>query len=174
MSKGLTRPGPRMGAVNLVACSDGAREGARAPEGPPAGGRYDGPEDAEPEAVCEKLTGDEFILDVQPHHVNPEGPWVENNPGLAVFLGLLRPDCGEAERLNCLSLYYYTKDIFLESDTTMAVLSDLPTTLDSMDSLTFEEMRRTTEIIDRLSSGGDGRLLLPSIGVPNGGAPPPP
>jgi len=51
----------------------------------------------------------------------------------------------------------------------MAVLSDLPSTLDSMDSLTFEEMRRTREIIDRLSSGGDGRLLLHSIVVPNVG-----
>ena len=41
------------------------------------------------------------------------------------FLGG-EPACAEAERLDCLSRYYYTHDIFLESDTTIAVLSDTP------------------------------------------------
>ncbi len=152
-----------LGAVNLVGCrGDGEKETR-------PGGTYAVPTDAEPEAVCELLEGNEFIFDIQTHHVTPDGPWRETNPGMASFLETVHPDCGEADRVECVSRYHYLKDIFLDSDTTMGVLSDTPTSSDNADPLTFEESRRTLEIIDSLSSGGASRLLLHSIVVPNVG-----
>ncbi len=150
-----------LGAVNLVSCDsdDGERPG----------GTFAVPTDpADDEAVCAMLDGQEFIFDVQTHHITPEGPWRETNPGFEAFLQIV-PDCGANDRVECASRYYYLKDIFLDSDTTMAVLSDTPAPADETDPLTFDEMQRTRDIIEMLSAGGATRLLLHSIVVPNVG-----
>ena len=146
-----------LGAVNLVACGDG---------GEPGGGRFDVPDDADEDAVCELLEGQEFIFDVQTHHVN-----VTTAPGRGVAQAFqaLNPGCGTDDKLECFSRYGYLKDIFLESETTVAVLSDTPSPTDASDPLTFDEMRRSRDIIDLLSSGGASRLFLHSIVVPNAG-----
>ena len=147
-----------LGAVNLVACGD---------DGEPPGGTFDVPDDGDDEAVCELLEGDEFIFDIQTHHVNLSRP---PGRGLAQAFRRLNPDCGPDGDLECFSRYGYLKDIFLESDTTVAVLSDTPSPADTADPLTFDEMRRSRDIVDMLSSGGASRLLLHSIVVPNVGA----
>ena len=151
-----------LGAVNLVACQSN--------DGEPPGGTFEVPDDGDPEAVCELLEGDEFIFDIQTHHVTPDGPWRETNSGVDSLLNVVHPGCGEDDKIECASRYFYLKDIFLESETTVAVLSDTPAPSDDTDPLTFDEMRRTREIIDTLSSGGAGRLLLHSIVVPNVGS----
>ncbi len=151
-----------LGAVNLVACGSD--------DGEPPCGTFETPEDGDPDAVCDLLEGDEFIFDIQTHHVTPDGPWRETNPGVQFLLQTTHPGCGEEDIVECASRSFYLKDIFLESDTTVAVLSDTPAPTDNTDPLTFEEMRRTREIIDMLSSGGAGRLLLHSIVVPNVGS----
>ncbi len=149
-----------LGAVNAVACSS---------EGKP-GGRYQVPEDGDEAAVCEMLAGEEFIFDVQTHHVTPAGPWRQTaEGGIRGLLELVHPGCGEDDIVECASRYQFIKDIFLDSETTVAVLSDTPAPSDNADPLTFEEMRRTRDIIDMLSSGGAGRLFLHSIVVPNVG-----
>lgn len=150
-----------LGAVNLLACrSDDGKETAR------PGGTFEVPTDASPEA-CAELLGDEFIFDIQTHHVNIDRP---AGRGLATVLQAIHPNCGTEDRTECFSRFFYLHDIFLESETTVAVLSDTPAPTDNEDPLTFEEMRRTREIIDELSSGGAGRLLLHSIVVPNVGS----
>lgn len=147
-----------LGAINAVACSE---------EGKP-GGTYEVP-DATDEAACKLLEGEEFIFDIQTHHITPAGPWRQTNPGMGAFLQAIHPGCGEDDKVECASRYYYLKDIFLDSDTTVAVLSDTPAPTDNSDPLTFDESRRTLEIIDMLSSGGASRLLLHSIVMPNVG-----
>ena len=147
-----------LGAVNLVACGDGKK---------PHGGSFAVPTDgADHAAVCAMLDGHEFIFDVQTHHVN-----IQKAAGrlLAGVFSDSNPGCGTADKVECFSRYGYIKDIFLESDTTVAVLSDTPAPSDDADPLTFEEMRRSREIIDMLSSAGASRLLLHSIVVPNVG-----
>ena len=151
-----------LGAVNLVACSSD--------DGTEPGGRFETPEDGDPDAVCELLEGDEFIFDIQTHHVTPDAPWRESNPGMEAFLQNIHPGCDEDDIVECASRYHFLKDIFLDSDTTVAVLSDTPAPTDNTDPLSFEEMRRTREIIDMLSSGGASRLLLHSIVLPNVGS----
>lgn len=147
-----------LGAINAVACSE---------EGQP-GGRYDVPTEVDDEA-CAPLSGNEFIFDIQTHHINPQGAWRETNRGFEAFLVSIHPGCDETDKVECASRYRYTKDVFLDSDTTVAVLSDTPAPVDNTDPLTFEEMRRSREIIDMLSSGGASRLLLHSIVMPNVG-----
>ena len=63
---------------------------------------------------------------------------------------------------------YYAHDIFLESDTSIAVLSDTPSPSDRFDPLTFYEMRRTREIMNQLSppSAKKQRVLLRSEKLP--------
>ena len=116
-----------LAAINLAGCDSGDKK--TLPPGVTAGATYDVPTDADPDAVCAKLDGDEFIFDVQTHHVDPMGPWVKESPASAAFFRRFLPgdpSCSEADHLDCLSRYYYAHDIFLESDTSIAVLSDTP------------------------------------------------
>ncbi|HZP57462.1 MAG TPA: amidohydrolase family protein [Dehalococcoidia bacterium] len=155
-----------LAAINLAGCDD--EDTKDLPPGVTSGATYAVPTDADPDA-CRKLEGDEFIFDVQTHHVDPEGPWVNESPATANFFRAFRPDCAEADRLDCLSRYYYAHDIFLESDTSLAVLSDTPSLDERQDPLNFREMKRTRDIINDLSPKDTGRLRLHSIVVPNVG-----
>jgi hypothetical protein len=159
-----------LAAINLVGCDDDDKPSL--PDGATPGGTFDVPADADPDEVCEKLEGDEFIFDVQTHHVDPEGPWVKESPVTAQFFARFLggdPSCMEADKLDCISRFYYAHDIFLESDTSLAVLSDTPSAVDSMDPLDFDAMKRTRDIIDRLSPPTAGRVRLHSVVVPNAG-----
>ena len=156
-----------LAAINAVGCD--SKDKKTLPKGVTSGATYDVPADADPDAVCEKMEGDEFIFDVQTHHVDPEGPWVNESPSTANFVRAFRPDCTEADRLDCLSRYYYAHDIFIESDTSIAVLSDTPSSTDSSDPLNFDEMKRTRDILNDLSPKDAGRLRLHSVVVPNVG-----
>ncbi len=155
-----------LAAINLAGC-DG-EDKKTLPPGIKSGGTYAVPADADPEA-CKAIGGGEFIFDVQTHHVDPEGPWVNESPATANFFRAFRPACTEADKLDCLSRYYYAHDIFLESDTSIAVLSDTPAASDRQDPLPFAEMKQTREIINDLSPRDSGRLRLHSIVVPNVG-----
>jgi predicted TIM-barrel fold metal-dependent hydrolase len=159
-----------LAAINMVGCDD--EDTRDLPEGVDSGGTFNTPADADPDAVCEMLEGDEFIFDVQTHHVDPEGPWVNESPATAGAFRLYPgdPSCNEADRLDCLSRYYYAHDIFLESDTSIAVLSDTPSGNDSTDPLNFDEMKRTRDIMNELSPANTGRLRLHSVVVPNAAA----
>ena len=157
-----------LAAINLVGCDDDDK--GSLPDGVDTGGTFDVPTDADPDAVCEKLEGDEFIFDVQTHHVDPEGPWVKESPVTAQFFARFLggdPSCMEADKLDCISRFYYAHDIFLESDTTLAVLSDTPTSTDNSDPLNFDEMKRTRDIINQLSPPSTDRVKLHSVVVPN-------
>jgi hypothetical protein len=156
-----------LAAINIVGCDDDGGADTT------PGATFDVPADADPDEVCAKLEGDEFIFDVQTHHVDPEGPWAIENPATAGFFRAFLggdPDCSETDRLDCLSRYHYAHDIFLESDTSIAVLSDTPSANDSDDPLNFDEMKRTRDIMNMLSPPDSGRLRLHSVVVPNAGS----
>ncbi|MCI0857045.1 MAG: hypothetical protein J4N98_10160, partial [Chloroflexi bacterium] len=144
-----------LSAINLIACDQEDEPGAH----------FETPTGIDDDAVCEMLDGDEFIFDIQTHHVNLS---TDPGRGLARLFQPLNPGCSDDD-LECFSRYGYLRDIFLESDTTVAVLSDTPSPTDASDPLTFDEMQRSRDIIDTLSSGGASRLLLHSIVVPNVG-----
>ena len=70
-----------------------------------------------------------FIFDMQTHHVDPTGEYIERNPVIAMGLPAIFPgaDCELGMNSNdCLDFDHYIDLIFLESDTSMAVLSGFP------------------------------------------------
>jgi hypothetical protein len=99
-----------------------------------------------PSAQLDNLPG-EFIFDVQSHHIDSGGDWRVTNPGFhAVFAVLweqsgplggfpgFRADGsvkgwgrgGELDPIENLSLFHYVKELYLDSSTTMTVLSAVP------------------------------------------------
>jgi uncharacterized protein len=73
-----------------------------------------------------------FIFDIQTHHIEEEGQWRDTNPGsgetLANFFAPLS-GCTEPNKIDCIDARAYLEKIFVESDTTVAVLSGFPSPL---------------------------------------------
>ena len=97
---------------------------------------------------CETLMGDEFIFDVQTHHVNPDRFL---GPGWDAFLGSIpQGGCGEMDPVDCFSTEHYLRELFINSQTSVAVLSALPGP-QAGNALTPDEMRETTELVNLLA-----------------------
>ncbi|MBX3190923.1 MAG: amidohydrolase family protein [Labilithrix sp.] len=146
-----------LGVMNLVyGCQ---REG----DGNGLGGgwpSYDVDRDAmlDPARACEKLGGDEFVFDVQTHHVDPSGAWRAKDPNAAIAIGTFpQAACGEDDRLTCLGTKRFIREIFVKSDTAVACLTGLPSAPE-VDSLPMEARAATRRIVERLS--GSPRLLI--------------
>jgi len=122
------------------------------------GGRYVLPAEAPYELAAAQtvLAGDEFIFDVQLHHVNPKGAWRERASPEA-FKGMPNSNCGKADHVDCFSAEQLLKDVFLDSDTAMGVLSHVPGGLDT-NPLDFAAAGATKAAANALD--GSERLLL--------------
>jgi predicted TIM-barrel fold metal-dependent hydrolase len=125
----------------------------------------------DPEIAAAALQGNEFIFDVQGHFVNPDGKWVRDNPERgAGFRFAEKTNCplaeqpGENSHLDCIGPHEFVKDVFLDSDTDMMVLSFVPSTRDT-EPLTIEEADATRKIVAELE--GDHRLMLHGRVNPN-------
>lgn len=117
------------------------------------------------------LSGNEFIFDIQGHFVDPNGRWLNQLPqGSQPFSAMPYADCpladlaGDRSYLQCLGPRQFIKDVFLDSDTDMMVLSFVPSMRQS-EPLTIEEADATRRIIDELE--GHQRLLLHGRVNPN-------
>ena len=135
------------------------------------GGRFDLPADAafDPELAAAHLEGQEFIFDVQGHFVDPTGAWLEKVPsGARPFAGMPKPSCslgdGAYGYLDCLGPEQFVKDIFLDSDTDMMVLSFVPSPPDA-EPVTIEAADAVRRIVDELE--GTQRLMLHGRVNPN-------
>ena len=160
--------------INLVACTSQARTSARPTTARPTtpGGHYRTPS---PEQLpeCQEALGSrgEFIVDVHTHHVMPSLPWRTTAPDtLRLVLDMVPPDCTAANPLTCVDRAAYLHDIFLASDTTVALLSDLPSTGESNDPLPFNAADDTWQLASSLTKGGQSRLLLQNVIAPNFGS----
>jgi len=130
------------------------------------GGRYAITPDMllEPEAALQAVGGKEFIFDVQSHHVMPDGTWKDKNPLAVPLFRHWGRGRGEKDPLQGLSRYWYTKEIFLDSDTTVGVLSALPATPPGQP-LPLGDAVETRAILDRM--GKSKRLLVHGLVTPN-------
>jgi predicted TIM-barrel fold metal-dependent hydrolase len=113
----------------------------------------------------------EFIFDVQGHFVNPTGSWTRSlPPGAKPLHGMPKTQCelakqpGERSYLNCIGPEEFIKDVFLDSDTDIMVLSFVPSTREG-EPLTIEEAIATRDIIEEMK--GSKRLLLHGRVNPN-------
>jgi predicted TIM-barrel fold metal-dependent hydrolase len=112
----------------------------------------------------------EFIFDVQGHFVNPTGAWTKGLPPGAKPLQMPKTQCdlgkqpGERSYLNCIGPDEFIKDVFLDSDTDLMVLSFVPSTREA-EPLTIEEATATRDIVAKM--GSSRRLLLHGRVNPN-------
>lgn len=112
------------------------------------------------EVACDLLCGDEFIFDVQTHHYE-EGDWQMSNLPYAIFVSIF----GDVSREQ------YMRRIFLESDTSMAVLSGLPASTCTEELLTGcglpitnRQIADSRDIINKMSGP---RLVNHAMVMPN-------
>ena len=124
----------------------------------------------DPEAAFEALEGREFIFDVQGHFVDPNGKWIRDDPSRGEGFKFEKTNCplseepGRNSHLNCIGPEEFVKDVFLDSDTDMMVLSFVPSTSET-EPLTIEEADATRQIVADLE--GNKRLMLHGRVNPN-------
>ena len=131
----------------------------------------------------------EFVFDVQSHHVDPDGLWRVSNPALHAFFAAvwpqsspatgdqpsLRPDgslrgggAGELDPIQNLSRFHYLKELFLDSATTAAVLSCVPTSPDADNPLPLAEAALTVHTVNDLAASS--RAVMHAFVMPNRGS----
>jgi predicted TIM-barrel fold metal-dependent hydrolase len=124
----------------------------------------------DPQLAASQLGKREFIFDVQGHFVNPTGAWTKRLPPNAKPLQFPSTGCdlakgpGERAYLNCIGPDRFVKDVFLDSDTDLMVLSFVPSTRED-EPLTIEEASATRDIVEKLE--GSQRLMLHGRVNPN-------
>jgi len=141
-----------------------------------AAGRIGGFFDLPPEAALDLQVAaattagkGEFVFDVQGHFVDPNGAWLQSAPADA-FKWSPKAACGLAAKpgprshLACLGPEEFVKDVFLDSDTDMMVLSFVPARRDA-EPLTIEAADAVRRIVDRLE--GTHRLMIHGRVNPN-------
>jgi predicted TIM-barrel fold metal-dependent hydrolase len=138
------------------------------------GGRYDLPDDAalDLQVAQASVDGEEFIFDIQGHFVNPTGAWTKQLPEGARPLQFATDDArcephrgpGRLDYLRCVGPEQFVKDVFLDSDTDLMVLSFVPSTREG-EPLKIEEAAATAGIVERLD--GTHRLYLHGRVNPN-------
>jgi hypothetical protein len=129
---------------------------AEATAGAPGGG-FRVPEDAsvDPDVARAALGGDEFVMDVQTHFLE-----LEPDGGVP---GFPQSSCDESDPRLCYSIDRYLEELFLRSDTNLAVISAVPAAgLDGpLSPARMDEARRAADALC-----GDGRLLMHGQATP--------
>ena len=125
----------------------------------------------DPAAAMEELDGNEFIFDVQGHFVDPNGKWITEDPSQGRFFSFVETDACERydpdvenSHIDCIGPEEFVKNVFMDSDTDMMVLSFVPSTRED-EPLTIEEADATRRIVDELE--GSHRLMLHGRVNPN-------
>ena len=135
------------------------------------GGTFTTPSPLDTVACQQALAGNgQFIVDAHTHHVIPSGPWTLHAPEtVGLILGMLPAGCTDSTRLDCVDRATYLHDVFLASDTTVAILTDVPNSGPSDAPVPFPEAISTQEILAGLARGGASRLLVENVIAPNVG-----
>ncbi len=113
----------------------------------------------------ELFRGHSFVMDVQTHFVASHRTALSGAAAVHQFIRQVAPELfSELNPLTGLSLGEYLRCVFLESETSLAVLTSAPGT-EATNILSNDEIAATRELVDRLA--GTGRLLHHSIIHPN-------
>lgn len=124
----------------------------------------------DPQKARKLLNGDEFVLDVQTHFVDiaTEAPWIAANPqlkGLLNYFGAGRSGCTSKD-FRCFSQEAWLREVFVESDTSFAVLSAVPSPLDKAP-LSNASIAKQRDIVSLLAGSerlATHALVLPDLG----------
>jgi predicted TIM-barrel fold metal-dependent hydrolase len=125
------------------------------------------------QAFAESWPKNQFIFDIQTHHVDVSRKWYENTAegkNITLFFRLLRPKARTLEEsLDLLNRVHYVKEIFGDSDTVMAVISGVPSRNWNQNPLPPDQMVATREYVNGLA--GSQRVLSHGLLRPNLGKP---
>jgi predicted TIM-barrel fold metal-dependent hydrolase len=123
----------------------------------------------DPKAFEEHWPKDQFIFDVQTHHVDVSRKWYDDTPaGKAAvrFFQMLRPSLkGIDDSLEQLNRAHYVKEVFGDSDTAMAIISGVPTREWDKNPLPPDQMVATRKYVNDLA--GSQRVLSHGLLRPN-------
>jgi uncharacterized protein len=111
---------------------------------------------------------DQFIFDVQTHHVDVSRQWYDDSPdGKAItnFFRLLRRGKNVKDTLDQLNRAHYVKELFGDSDTVMAVISGVPSREWDKNPLPPDQMVATRKFVNDLA--GSRRVLSHGLLRPN-------
>jgi predicted TIM-barrel fold metal-dependent hydrolase len=125
----------------------------------------------DPKAFEEKWPKDQFIFDVQTHHVDVGRKWYDDTPDgrkALVFFQLLRPSLKVEDSLEQLNRAHYVKEVFGDSDTVMAVISGVPSRDWDKNPLPPDQMVATRKYVNDLA--GSQRVLSHGLLRPNLGS----
>jgi predicted TIM-barrel fold metal-dependent hydrolase len=118
---------------------------------------------------AEKWPKEQFIFDIQTHHVDVARKWYDDTPeGKAFqnFFRLLRPGAkSSAEALDQLNRAHYVKELFGDSDTVMAVISGVPSRDWDKNPLPPDQMVATRQYVNDIA--GSQRVLSHGLLRPN-------
>jgi uncharacterized protein len=126
----------------------------------------------EPGAFEEKWPKNDFIFDVQTHHVDVARKWYDDSPqgrAITAFFARLRPGKTLEQSLEQLNRAHYVKEVFGDSDTVMAVISGVPSREWEKNPLPPDQMVETRRFVNDLA--GSRRVLSHGLLRPNLGAP---
>jgi uncharacterized protein len=119
-------------------------------------------------AFEEKWPKDQFIFDIQTHHVDVARKWYDDTPqgrGTLDFFRMLRPRAEIADSLEALNRGHYVKEVFGDSDTVMAVISGVPSREWDKNPLPPDQMVATRQYVNDLA--GSQRVLSHGLLRPN-------
>ncbi len=155
----------------LNACSGGGDDARRAGPTTTSGGRFEVPDPHDAPACAAALGGSgELIVDVHTHHVMPDGPWRQAAPAMVEMIRRLVPEsCTAPDPLECLDRAHYIHDLFLASDTTVAMLTDVPNSGPGDAPVPYTENLGTTKFAASLAAGSAPRVLPQIVLAPNFG-----
>src|SRR5215470_1080149 len=151
-------------AINIVSgCGDG--------NGSSGGFAVDDCATRDPAAARERFDADFFIMDVQTHHADLDGP-IGMNTGLQNFFKTFRicqprvtkPDCHPGE-IQELSRANYLKEVFLDSETAVAIMSGIPAPVQALQLIGNAAMAATRDLANEL--GASQRMLTQGMLTPN-------
>ncbi|HEX4492917.1 MAG TPA: amidohydrolase family protein [Acidimicrobiia bacterium] len=133
------------------------------------GGTFSVPSTTDVVACEHALSGDEFVFDVHSHHLMPDGPWRHTAPDTVQLVGGMLPDCNAADPFDCADRANYLHDMFVLSDTTVAMLTDVPNSGPDDAPLPFSDALATQTFADQLTRDGASRVLVQNVIAPNFG-----
>ncbi|HEX5097125.1 MAG TPA: amidohydrolase family protein, partial [Acidimicrobiia bacterium] len=119
----------------------------------------------EPAAAAEELSGTEFVFDVQTHLLDFDLSDDRATAGTRFAQGYPYASCGEDDWRACFGIDHWLEELFVRSDTTMAVISAVPI-LATPNPLSIEVMQAAKEAVPRVC-GDDGRVVLHGQVNPN-------
>lgn len=122
------------------------------------------------EAFAEKWPKEQFVFDVQTHHVDVSRKWYdETRDGRAAvsFFRMLRPRLTVTETMDALNRAHYVKEVFGDSDTVMAIISGVPSREWDKNPLPPDQMVATRKYVNDLA--GSQRVLSHGLLRPNMG-----